>query len=97
MTYIVQRFTSLVVLFSLLSLCLYFASCSVQSRWGRWLLRGGAVAALLLAMQTKEDAFMIPLLAVLLDWLVLGTRLRAAAIRALPLLLCCLLYTSRCV
>jgi tetratricopeptide (TPR) repeat protein len=87
-TYIIQRFTSLVVLFSLLSLCLYFASCSVQSRWGRWLLRGGAVAALLLAMQTKEDAFMIPLLAVLLDWLVLGTRLRAVAIRALPLLLC---------
>ncbi len=87
-TYIVQRFTSLVVLFSLLSLCLYFASCSVASRWGRWLLRGGAVAAVLLAMQTKEDAFMIPLLAVLLDWLVLGTRLRAAALRALPLLLC---------
>lgn len=87
-TYIVQRFTSLVVLFSLLSLCLYFASCSVQTRWGRWLLRGGAVAAVLLAMQTKEDAFMIPLLAVLLDWLVLGTRLRAAAFRALPLLLC---------
>lgn len=87
-TYIVQRFTSLVVLFSLLSLCLYFASCSVQTRWGRWLLRGGAVAAVLLAMQTKEDAFMIPVLAVLLDWLVLGTRLRAAVLRALPLLLC---------
>lgn len=87
-TYIVQRFTSLVVLFSLLSLCLYFASCSVQTRWGRWLLRGGAVAAVLLAMQTKEDAFMIPLLAVLLDWLVIGTKLRAAAFRALPLLLC---------
>lgn len=87
-TYIVQRFTSLVVLFSLLSLCLYFASCSVHRRWGRWLLRGGAAAAVLLAMQTKEDAFMIPLLAVLLDWQVLGTRLRAAAIKALPLLLC---------
>lgn len=87
-TYIVQRFTSLVVLFSLLSLCLYFASCAVQSRWSRWLLRGGAVVAVLLAMQTKEDAFMIPLLAVLLDWLVLGTRLRAAAVRALPMLLC---------
>ncbi len=87
-TYIIQRFTSLVVLFSLLSLCLYFASCSVPLRWVRWLLRGGAVVAVLLAMQTKEDAFMIPLLAVLLDWLVLGTRLRPAVIRALPLLLC---------
>lgn len=87
-TYIIQRFTSLGVLFSLLSLCLYFASSSMQSRAGRWLLRGGAVVAVLLAMQTKEDAFMIPLLAVVLDWLVIGTRLRAALIRALPLLLC---------
>ncbi|MHB1080076.1 MAG: tetratricopeptide repeat protein [Prosthecobacter sp.] len=87
-TYIIQRFTSLVVTLSLLSLCLYFASFSVPSRWGRWLLRGMAVLAVLLAMQTKEDAFMIPLLAVLLDWVVLGSGLRTAALRALPLLLC---------
>lgn len=87
-TYIVQRFTSLVVLLSLTSLCLYFASVSAQRRWGRWLLRGGAVVAVLLAMQTKEDAFMIPLVAVLLDWLVMGAGLRKAAWRGLPLLLC---------
>ncbi|MBN8421279.1 MAG: tetratricopeptide repeat protein [Verrucomicrobia bacterium] len=87
-TYIIQRFTSLVVMLALLSLCLYFASSSVQSRWGRWLLRAGAVVLVLLAMQTKEDAFMVPLLALLLDWLVLGSRLRTAAFRALPLLLC---------
>ena len=87
-TYIVQRFTSLVVLFSLLSLCLYFVSFFVESRWCRWLLRGGAVLAVLLAMQTKEDACMVPLLALLLDWLVIGTRLRPALFRALPLLLC---------
>ncbi|OYW75347.1 MAG: hypothetical protein B7Z37_13640 [Verrucomicrobia bacterium 12-59-8] len=87
-TYIIQRFTSLVVLFSLLSLCLYFASLCVQSRMWRWVLRAGAVLAVLLAMQTKENAFMIPLLALLMDWLVMGTRLRAAALRALPLLLC---------
>lgn len=87
-TYIIQRFTSLVVMLSLLSLCLYFASFSVQSRWGRWLVRGIAVLAVLLAMQTKEDAFMIPLLAVLLDWLVLGSTLKMAALRALPMLLC---------
>jgi tetratricopeptide (TPR) repeat protein len=87
-TYIIQRFTSLVTLFSLLSLCLYIASCFAQSRLRLWLLRGGAVLAVLLAMQTKECACMIPLLAVLLDWLVLGTRLRQALSRALPLLLC---------
>ncbi|WP_395747520.1 tetratricopeptide repeat protein [Prosthecobacter sp.] len=87
-TYIVQRFTSLVVLFALLSLCLYFAALSVKARWARRLLLGGAVVAVLLAMQTKEDAFMVPLLALLLDWLVVGTRLRPALLRALPLLLC---------
>jgi hypothetical protein len=87
-TYIIQRFTSLVVLFSLLSLWLYFVSFSLSSRWGGRLLRGAAVLAVVLAMQTKESAFMVPLLAVLLDSLVMGTRLRAAALRALPLLLC---------
>jgi len=87
-TYIIQRFTSLVVLFSLLSLCLYFVSCFAPSRLRMWLLRSGAVLALLLAMLTKECACMIPLLAVLLDWLVLGTRLRSALFRMLPLLLC---------
>lgn len=87
-TYIIQRFSSLVVLFSLLSLCLYFASFSVQSRVVSRLLRAGAVVAVLLAMQTKEDAFMVPLLAVMLDWLVAGKRLRTAARSAMPLLLC---------
>jgi tetratricopeptide (TPR) repeat protein len=87
-TYIVQRFTSLVVLFSLLGLFLYFNSFSVASRWRRWLLQGGALIAVVLAMQTKEDAVMVPLLALLLDWLVVGTRLRPALLRALPLLLC---------
>ena len=87
-TYIIQRFTSLVVLFSLLSLGLYFFSFFAASRLRMQLLRSGAVLAMLLAMQTKEDACMLPLLAVLLDWLVLGTRLRLALFRALPLLLC---------
>ncbi len=86
-TYIIQRFTSLVVLFSLLCLWLYFASFHIQERWGGRFLRAGAVLAALLAMQTKEDAVMVPLLALLLDWLVLGTRLRPALLRALPLLL----------
>jgi hypothetical protein len=87
-TYIIQRFTSLVTLFSLLSLCLYFASCCAKPRLHLQLLRSGAVLVMLLAMLTKECAFMIPLLAVLLDWLVLGARLRRALFRALPLLLC---------
>jgi hypothetical protein len=87
-TYIVQRFTSQVAMFSLLSLWLYFLSVSAKSRPALWLLRAGSVVAVLLAMQTKEDAVTVPVLAVLLDWLVLGTRLRPALSRALPLLLC---------
>jgi protein O-mannosyl-transferase len=87
-TYIIQRFTSLVVFFSLLSLWLYFLSWSVSSKWGVRLLRTAAVLAVLAAMQTKEDAVVVPLLAVLLDWLVLGNLLRPALLRALPLLLC---------
>ncbi len=87
-TYIIQRFTSLVALFSLLALWLYFISLSAKSRLGAWSLRAGAVLALLLAMQTKESSFTVPFMAVLLDWLVLGSRLRLAAFRALPLLLC---------
>ncbi|MDZ4403960.1 tetratricopeptide repeat protein [Prosthecobacter sp.] len=87
-TYIVQRFTSLVVLFSLLALWLHFVSFSARSRAALWLLRSGSVVAVLLAMQTKEDGFFVPVLAVLMDWLVLGSRLRPAVTRALPLLLC---------
>ncbi|WP_395740811.1 tetratricopeptide repeat protein [Prosthecobacter sp.] len=87
-TYIIQRFTSLVVLFSLLSLVLFFASCFTVSKWRRRLLMVGAVVAVVVAMQTKEDAVMVPLLALLLDWMVIGTRLRSALLRALPLLLC---------
>ena len=56
-TYIIQRFTSLMVFFSLLALFLYFWAFSVASRAGRWTLRGAAVVAMLLAMQNvPKDA-----------------------------------------
>lgn len=87
-TYIIQRFTSLVVLFSLLSLWLHFLSFTAKSRRGIWLLRIGSILALLLAMQTKECSVAIPFLAMLLDWLVLRNSFRNAARRSLPLLLC---------
>ncbi len=87
-TYIVQRFTSLVMLFSLLALWLHFLSLVARSRTSLWLLRGGSVVAMLLAMQTKENSVVVPFMAVLVDWLALGTGLRRALRRALPLLLC---------
>ncbi|MEZ5384634.1 MAG: tetratricopeptide repeat protein [Prosthecobacter sp.] len=87
-TYIIQRFTSMVLLFSLLSLWLYFLSLSVVGRSRVWLLRGGAVVSLLVAMQTKENAFMVPFLAVMIDWLVRGSGFKKACVSAVPLLLC---------
>lgn len=87
-TYVIQRFTSLVAMFSLLALWLYVLSLENESRLFRWFLRAGAVVATLLGMQTKEIAVTVPALAVVLDWLVFGTRLRSALYRALPLLLC---------
>jgi hypothetical protein len=87
-TYIIQRFESLMVMFGLLSLWLYFMSLTGASRRRRGLLRGAALVSMLLAMQTKEPSVMLPLLAVILHWLVCGTRLRHALLKAWPLLIC---------
>ncbi|MCB1208985.1 MAG: tetratricopeptide repeat protein [Verrucomicrobiales bacterium] len=87
-TYIVQRFTSMVTMFSLAAACLHFmanGAISVKSR--RW-LRAGSVVCMLLAMQTKESSFPVPALLVLIDWLVCGSGLKQSIKRALPLLLC---------
>lgn len=73
-TYIIQRFTSLATLFVLLSLWLHFSSLRPGRRgWVAALLEGLAVVSMLLAMQTKECSFAAPFMAVLLDWLLLGT------------------------
>lgn len=87
-TYIIQRFTSLSALFYLLTLWLYFMSLQGGSRAGRAWLRFAAVLAVLAGMLTKESTFTAPVMAVMLDCLVLRTPLRAAAVRAWPLLLC---------
>lgn len=87
-TYIVQRFTSLSTMFYLLTLWLYFASMHASSKTGRLMLRASAVVVVVLGMLTKECTFTAPLMAVLIDCIVSGARLRAALMRALPLLLC---------
>ncbi|MBL9133252.1 MAG: tetratricopeptide repeat protein [Verrucomicrobiaceae bacterium] len=85
-TYIVQRFTSQAAFFYLLALVLYFVSVTAARHRG--LLRVAAVVVTLLGMLTKECTVTLPLMALLLDRLVLGTPVRKAAWRALPLLLC---------
>ena len=87
-TYIIQRFTSLAVTFSILSLWLHVLSLSAKSTKATWLLRSASVIALLLAMQTKECAFTIPILALLIDQFFLGSSFRSALKHSLPLLLC---------
>ena len=87
-TYIVQRFTSLSATFYLGCLWLYFAADEAKSHRQQWLRRGGAAGLLLLGMLTKETTITAPIMAVLLDAVLLRTPFRMALKKALPLLLC---------
>lgn len=85
-TYITQRFESLATMFVLASvLCHLGALTRPADRVARWLRRGSAVMCLA-AMLSKETGFVTPILAVMLDWLVLGTRFPAALRRGWLLL-----------
>jgi len=87
-TYVVQRFTSMVTMFSLAAACLHFmANDALTAKRTLW-LRIGSVVSMLLAMQTKESSFPVPALLVMIDWLVCGTLFKQALKRSLPLLLC---------
>jgi tetratricopeptide (TPR) repeat protein len=85
-TYIIQRFTSLAAFFCLLALCLHFLAIARPER--AWLLRTGAVVVMIGGMLTKECSIVIPLMAVMLDHLLIRATWRQALWRALPLLLC---------
>ncbi|MCE9520362.1 MAG: tetratricopeptide repeat protein [Verrucomicrobia bacterium] len=87
-TYIIQRFTSMGGFFYLLTFWLHFRANLVEKRTGRWLLRCCSMAAMILGMLTKESVVTVPVMIILADWLVMGSAVRVAARRALPLLLC---------
>lgn len=87
-TYIIQRFTSLSATFYLIVLGFYFASMDATGPSKRRLLSGAAVLMLVLGMLTKEVLFTAPLMAVLLDWLMLGQGVKKALWRARWLLAC---------
>lgn len=85
-TYIVQRFTSLAALFYLLALWAHFqANDAGQPARVRW--RVLSVAASVLGMLTKECAATLPVMAVLLDVVVLRTPMKAALRRGASLLI----------
>lgn len=86
-TYIIQRFTSMGAALMLGCLVMHFSALENLGRRRCW-LRTASVTAALLGMLTKESAVLVPVLALVLDCLVIGTRLREAAVRAVPLLLC---------
>ena len=87
-TYIVQRFTSMAAFFFLASLVMHFQANGARGALVRVGLRVGSVLAALLGMLTKECVFVLPVIAVLLDWLLVGSRPMLTVRRAAPLLLC---------
>lgn len=87
-TYIVQRFTSLSTAFYLGCLWMYFAADEAAGRRQQVLRRAGATVLLLLGMLTKESTITAPVMAVLIDVLLIRTGFRHAVKKALPLLLC---------
>lgn len=93
-TYIVQRFTSMVGLCVLTSSYFYFLSLSVQGRISAVLLRVLSVFIMVCGMLTKESMFTAPLLIVMLHVVVMGATVKRACWLALPHLLCMLIIPS---
>jgi len=83
-TYVIQRFTSLGTLFFLIALVCHLEALVRHRLKFAW--RCGMIAALILGMLTKEFLFTAPIAMVMIDWLVMGSRLKAAIQRALPAL-----------
>lgn len=67
-TYIVQRMTSMAVMFYILSLWLYVEGRLGKRRSARWVWHGFSIAAGLLAVGSKEIAATLPIIVVLYEW-----------------------------
>lgn len=86
-TYIVQRFTSLAAFWSLLAAWFYFRSTEEgmeNRRVTRFRIAAGLV--MLLGMLTKECSVVTPVLVLMVEMVVLGTRWKEALRRTVPLL-----------
>ena len=76
-TYIVQRMTSLVTMFYILSLALYMkVRLSDNRTFVKYLFFAGSVISAILAMLTKENAFTLPMAIVLVELYFLRTNRR---------------------
>lgn len=79
-TYISQRYASLATLFYLATLVIWLAARISPTRQRRHLLYGAAFVSALLAMGTKEIAFTLPLVILLLEIIFSGGPLRRLAV-----------------
>lgn len=85
-TYIVQRFVSLAAFFILGTLVLYVeARLTEKESRRRWLYAASFISALL-AMKTKENAFTLPILLLLYEFMFLTGALKRRMLRLLPYL-----------
>ncbi len=87
-TYIAQRFTSLVATMYLLTLILYLCSVDAENRRKASLFRWASVVALILGMLVKESMFTAPVMLLLLETVVLGSTVKTAFRRTVLHLLC---------
>jgi len=87
-TYIVQRFASLVTLFYLLTVVCYlkWRLASSETR-RRFLWYGGAVLSTVLAMKTKENSFTLPFMILLVEGVFFRSSTRKRWVALLPFLL----------
>ncbi|MDA8082693.1 MAG: tetratricopeptide repeat protein [Nitrospiraceae bacterium] len=87
-TYISQRFTSLVTMFYLLSVVTYIRSRTLETRlWKSRLLYIAALACSVFAMKTKENAFTLPIIIALCEFTFFSGKISRRFIFLAPFLL----------
>ena len=86
-TYIAQRFTSLVTLFYLLSIALYIKARLSERSLHRWAWGFAALVSVILAMKTKEISFTLPAVIALYELMFFEGRLKKRMPYLLPFLL----------
>ncbi len=86
-TYVFQRFASLVALFYLVSLTAYIKSRLTKDRQGRLFFYCIAFFSAVLAMKTKENAFTLPLVITMYEFFFFSDTLKRRVIHLVPMLL----------
>lgn len=86
-TYIYQRITALVALFYLLSLTAYIKSRLTQDNPRRYAFYLVSLVSAILAMKTKENAFTLPFVVLMVEFLFFSGPAKPRLVRMIPILL----------